>query len=144
MTNDPRELGGAKPTMGAVPLLERALGIFEKTFGPEPPHVSDPLLELAEVALARGRAGEAVPLARRALAVLDEEGTAAAGAEARFLLARAQWDAPADQGGDRSAAVGSAEQAQDELRKAGETKPLAKVEAWLREHRLEGAGAGDR
>jgi hypothetical protein len=61
-------------------------------------------------------------------------------AEARFLLARALWDAPVDGGRDRTRAVPLAEQARAGFFEGGEATAnnVAEVDAWLREH-----GAGE-
>ena len=94
---------------------------------------------LANVALAKHRPKDALPLAERALAIHENAGVPATLlASTRFLLARALWDAPADAGRDRPRAVALAEQARDALREtgAGSAKDLAEVEAWLAEHRL--------
>ena len=57
-------------------------------------------------------------------------------ASSRFALARALWDAPAAEGGDRARARALAEQAREAF--AVETRPadqsLAKVDAWLAAH----------
>jgi hypothetical protein len=59
-------------------------------------------------------------------------------AETRFALARALWDASVAQGRDRPRAGTLAEQARDAYTAVGEAKEteLAKVQAWLTEHRL--------
>jgi eukaryotic-like serine/threonine-protein kinase len=119
----------------ALPLFERSLAILEKTLGPEHPLVSSPLVALAQLALAQGRASAAVPLAERAVSLAEKGRAADQLAEARFVLARALWGAPADGGRDPARAVSLAQRARDTYREGGAAlaKPLAEVEAWLRE-----------
>ncbi|MCX4240885.1 serine/threonine-protein kinase [Paraliomyxa miuraensis] len=133
-------LGNAHMTAGAhdraAPLYERSLAILERTLGPAHPLVAHPLVALAQVELAQGRVAAAVPLLERAvvLAELGELGPHLAGAQ--LLLAGALWDAPVDQGRDRTRAVALATQAHAGLRVLGEsaTEEITAVEAWLREH----------
>jgi eukaryotic-like serine/threonine-protein kinase len=117
----------------AKALHERALAIKEEALGPEHPDLAYSLVGLSRVALARGRAADAVVLAERAVKV-REDGSAPAGeeAEARFVLARALWDASRE----RPRALAVAEQAREAYREAGdgEATALAEVEAWLRAH----------
>jgi eukaryotic-like serine/threonine-protein kinase len=113
---------------------ERALAIWEQALGSEHPDLAYPLVGLARIALTRGRAGDAVAFAERATKV-REDGDAPARevAEARFVLARALWDA-SDR--ERPRALAVAEQAREAYREAGDGKAteLAEVEAWLLEH----------
>jgi eukaryotic-like serine/threonine-protein kinase len=112
--------------------FERALAIHEQALGSEHPDIAYSLVGLARVALARGRAADAVVLADRAVKV-RKDGDAPTGdlAEARFVLARALWDASRE----RPRALAVAEQAREAYREAGHGKAteLAEVEAWLRE-----------
>jgi hypothetical protein len=76
-------------------------------------------------------------LARRAVTVRERSGVASERlAEARFMLARALWDAPAAGRRDRAQAIALAEQARDAWRTAGAgwIDELATVERWLDEH----------
>ncbi len=120
----------------AEELYQRALAINEKVLGPEHPNLASSLMGLAEVALARHQPGDAVPLARRAVALREQVDAKAALANARFLLARALWDAPISAGRDRARALALAQQARDVLRAAGKgsARVLAMVEQWLVEH----------
>jgi tetratricopeptide (TPR) repeat protein/predicted Ser/Thr protein kinase len=119
---------------GAKALYERAAAIQERALGPEHPDLATTLVGLAEVALAQHRPGDAMPLAERAVAVLDKGAVASTTlAKARFVLARALWEAPAQAGRDRARAQSLAEQARDAFRAAGKgmAELLAEVEAWL-------------
>jgi tetratricopeptide (TPR) repeat protein len=121
----------------AKPLYERALALREKSLGPEHPHLGAPLSSLARIALAQHRPHDAVPLARRAVA-LREKGDVGAErlAEARFVLARALWEAPEDAGRDRVQARTMAEQARDVLRVSGKAgaELAEEVDQWLAGH----------
>jgi tetratricopeptide (TPR) repeat protein len=118
-------------------LYTRALAVREKVLGPEHPSVATTLVDLADVALAEHRPGDALPLARRALE-LREKGRVPTGllANARFLLARALWEAPEAAGGHRARARILAEQARQDFRAVGKSKAkmLAQVDAWLADH----------
>jgi tetratricopeptide (TPR) repeat protein len=115
--------------------FQRALTIFETALGPDHPNVSYPLLGQARAALAQGRPSDAIPLAQRALAVREQSGLAAhEQAVARFMLARALWDAPEGAGRDRTRAMSLAEQARDGHRGAGAADELAAAQAWIAEH----------
>jgi tetratricopeptide (TPR) repeat protein len=124
----------------AEELHERALAIYEQSLGPEHPKVASSLVGLADVALARGRPADAVLLAERAL-TLREKGDAQTGplANARFLLARALWDAPIAGGEDRVRARALAEHAREGFQAVGMPKELAEVERWLDAHVAERA-----
>jgi eukaryotic-like serine/threonine-protein kinase len=123
--------------------LERAAAIVDEALGPEHPMLVTPLGSLAEIALAEGRASDALPLVQRMVSLREQEGAPARElAEARFLLARALWDAPADAGGDPARAIDLAEEARTVLRDAGAresegafAESLPAVERWLAEHR---------
>jgi eukaryotic-like serine/threonine-protein kinase len=107
------------------------LAIREQALGSEHPDLAHPLVGLARIALARGRPADAAALAERAVKVRGD-GDAPGGdvAEARFVLARALWDASRE----RPRALALAEQAREAYREAGDGKAmeLAEVEAWLR------------
>jgi hypothetical protein len=98
--------------------------------------VSDPLVALAQAEHSRGRAAQAVPLAERAVSLAMKGRPPRHAAEARFVLARALWDASADEGPDRARAMALAEQARDGLRDGGEVtaEKAAEIDAWLGEH----------
>jgi tetratricopeptide (TPR) repeat protein len=124
----------------ATALYERSLAIREKALGPEHPELAVALLGLAKIALAQQRPSDAVPLAERAVALREKAGVAAdRQAKARFMLARALWDARTDDGRDRARAIALAEQARGAFRAAGkgQARPLAEVEAWLAAHASE-------
>jgi len=115
---------------------DRARSIFEARLGPEHPSVATPLMCLSEVALVEGRVGEAIPLLERALTVRERSNAPGDELEeARFMLAKARWDAPEAEGRDREAAIALAERARNAHREAGRAEALAEVERWLAEHR---------
>jgi eukaryotic-like serine/threonine-protein kinase len=118
---------------------ERALAIIDKALGTEHPAAAYPLVGLALVALERHRPADALMLARRATAVRENGGVAPdLLADAQFVLARALWDVPAEDGRDRTQAVSLAEQARDAYHDTGEgrAKDLAEVAQWLAAHRV--------
>jgi len=124
----------------AKALHERALAIRKKALGPEHPELARPLLGLAEVALLQQRPGDAVPLAEHGMALREQADVAVERlAEARFVLARALWDAPTTGGRDRARALALAEQARVVLRSGGKgtAAQLGKLEAWLATHPAE-------
>jgi len=53
----------------AEPLIRRALAIYEKSLGPDQPHVASTLSHLTVLLHVTNRRGEAEPLCRRALAI---------------------------------------------------------------------------
>ena len=120
-------------------LYERALAIWETPLRPEHPRVAQPLVGLAEVALARRAPGKAVPLAERAVAIRaagEDSVSAEALAEARFVLARALWAAPAGKGRDRPRALSLAREALAAYEAAGEATQQERdeVRTFLAEH----------
>jgi eukaryotic-like serine/threonine-protein kinase len=118
----------------AEALYERALAIQEQALGSQHPDLASSLVGLARIALARGRAADAIVLAERAVKVVEHgSGPARDVASARFVLARALWDAS---GRERPRALAVAEQAREAYREAGNAKAteLAEVAAWLRAH----------
>jgi eukaryotic-like serine/threonine-protein kinase len=117
----------------ATDLLERALAIREAALGPEHPEVGDSLVALARVALAQGRAADAVALAERGVRVRENAAVPAAKLScARFILARAIWDA----GGDRSRALALAESAHEGCSEVqGDLHGIDAVESWLAQRR---------
>jgi eukaryotic-like serine/threonine-protein kinase len=114
-------------------LGERGLAIREKVLGPTHPAVGDSLVGLATVALEQGGVEDAVQLAARAVKVRENAAVPEkTRAQARFVLARAIWEA----GEDRSRAVAEAETARDEWLEAGaNAQDLVEVETWLSERR---------
>lgn len=56
----------------AQPLVERALGIWEKTLGPQHPEMATALINLAAIYHAQQRYAAAEPLYRRALAIMEK------------------------------------------------------------------------
>jgi tetratricopeptide (TPR) repeat protein/predicted Ser/Thr protein kinase len=116
----------------------QALAIDEKALGPEHAGLAASLTGLASLALRQGRPTDAVPLARRAVAVLEKNGAASGDlAVARFALAEALWDAPADGGRDRARAVSLVEGIRQTDPSAGSAhaRRRTKAEAWLAAHR---------
>jgi tetratricopeptide (TPR) repeat protein len=132
-------LGEARLALGeydaAKRHLERALAISEQTLGADHPLLGYPLTGLAKVALAEGRPTDALALSARALALRVDSGLPRDLAASRFALARALWDAPPEDGGDRARALDEARKAEQEYgASGGRTKYLDAVEAWLAEH----------
>ncbi len=116
---------------------ERALALLEKAFGPDHPSIERVLTGLAALALASQRPGDAVALADRAVTAAEKRGAVAEdSASARFILARALWDAPAGAGRDRSRALTQARAAQSTYRDVLGGEPrVREVERWLAKHR---------
>ncbi len=109
---------------------ERALAIYEKARGPDHPQLAYPLHNLVDLALAEGRAEDAVALAERALKLHVTGGSSADElGEAEFYLARAPSEA-----GQSQQAVAAAERACEQSRGV-DAEALAEVEAWLATHR---------
>jgi eukaryotic-like serine/threonine-protein kinase len=114
-------------------LYERALAIYEKKLGPEHDLAAYALVGLARVALGQGRVADAVAFAKRAVMIRENGDVPAENlAEARFVLARATWEA----GGDRAQALSLARAARDGWRQVGAEPPeIDQVEAWLAKRR---------
>jgi Tfp pilus assembly protein PilF len=75
----------------AEPLLERALGLYERAFGPEHPSVAEALMGLGVARLGRGRAAEAEVELSRAVEILARRGLETdETTEAAALLERAR------------------------------------------------------
>lgn len=132
-------LGGDRYRQGrhaeAADHFARALAISERAWGASHPYAADPpLIGLSLSYEAGGRAAEAVPLAERALSILEGQGADPGGlAEARFALARSL----ASSGRDVPRALTLARQAHEALRAtpgALGLVTLGDVEAWLRAH----------
>jgi eukaryotic-like serine/threonine-protein kinase len=117
----------------AAALFEQALTVWENALGPEHHFVTYALVSLAETALARSSASEAIAPAQRAVTMRENAGSPAAElATARFVLARALWDAHRD----RDRALELARQARAAYRDAGEGRAsdLEQVDGWLARH----------
>ncbi|MEM9462744.1 MAG: serine/threonine-protein kinase [Myxococcota bacterium] len=117
--------------------LERALAINEKALGPDHPDVAYSLVGLATVALETGDPGSARAHAARAISIREAAAVAPQVlAEARFVLARAQWSTH----GQRAQARTLAEHAREALAAAegpdGSNVDLAEIDAWLATHRI--------
>jgi tetratricopeptide (TPR) repeat protein/tRNA A-37 threonylcarbamoyl transferase component Bud32 len=113
-------------------LHARALQLREKTLGPEHADVADSLVGLALVDLASNTPADALPTAERALQIrTDIDAPPHAVAQARFVLARAKWDAPRDRGRDRAQALELAKQARAGLRQDATAVEFKEVDAWL-------------
>ena len=108
--------------------FSRALALQEKAFGSESPDLTEFLLAWGTFLLVdQARPVQALPLLERASRLAPP----ASGPEARFLLARALWDA----GKDRPRAVKLALEAQQDWRR-GPSPRLTEVSRWLALHRL--------
>ena len=112
--------------------FERALSIWEAALGPDHHNTTYALVGLAELALTRDMPAQAVDPAERAVTVRETAGSPSTDlATARFVLARALWDAAQD----RERAHELALESREAYREAGEGRAsdLARVEAWLAE-----------
>jgi tetratricopeptide (TPR) repeat protein len=117
--------------------FRQALATLEATVGPDHIYCTNALRGLAHVALARGRAQDAVAFHQRALAIDETKGTGTAGlASGRLDLALAQQEA-----GDRGGAEATVRAAIDALaqdREAGDAQGrvevLAELNDWLRKN----------
>jgi tetratricopeptide (TPR) repeat protein len=111
----------------------RALEIHEAVLGADNPTVAYSLVGLGKIELRRGRPAEALELATRAVHLREQEGVQPIDlAEARFLLARAQWEADAP----RAAARDLAESADAVYRASldAEHPDRVAIEEWLAAH----------
>jgi Tfp pilus assembly protein PilF len=116
----------------AIPVFQRAVGIWAKA---EKPHPGEMARSLAGLGVALTRHGEpkaAVPHLQRALELVTDAGLSpSAEAEPRWRLAQAL----AAIGDDMPRARELAEEARDRYRKAqGGEKEAAAVDAWLAAH----------
>ncbi len=119
----------------ARPTFERAVASTERGLGPEHVRVSDPLIGLGRALLGLRAAGDALPHLERALTLRRDNAAAAESiAVARFALARALWDAPADAGGDRPRARLLGESARASFEAAGDAARVEELDKWLEEH----------
>jgi eukaryotic-like serine/threonine-protein kinase len=110
--------------------LERALGEFEKIYGPDHGYTIVPLTGIGELRLDQGRPAEAVPPLARALAIPQQEAMPPEWiARLRFLLARALWES----GEDRPRALRLVQEAREAyVAKGEESVPeLAEIDSWL-------------
>lgn len=124
---------------GARLAHERALAIKEATLGADHPDLAYALNGLGEALHALGEHDAAIAHLTRAVAIRSAKGVAPnLLAHSRFALAKVLWDAPRDEGRDRTHAHALASQARDEFATEGEraTGDLASVETWLRAHPL--------
>ena len=111
----------------ARPAYAAALAAMEDNLGPAHPHLHAPLLGLGECLVLAGKASEAEPLLRRALALAEGLDAPTRGA-IRFELARAQWEL-----GLHQAARTLAEQARADYEGAPPHNRET-IDGWLREH----------
>lgn len=100
------------------------------------PGLIGPLLGAAESQLALDRAVEALPILERALALtVANRVDPRTEAKAKWLLARALWDASSGQDRDRASAVaGEAKLAIADLDDPAAAEVRARLDAWLKDH----------
>jgi tetratricopeptide (TPR) repeat protein len=123
--------GEYDPGRRPVPACRRHLAEGAR---PDSPELAWPLVGQGQLALARGRPREAVPLIERALRLRgDDTSKPDRLAEARFALAKAL--VAADKHHDRSRVLALAQEAADAYRGFGDSAALAEVEAWSRTRR---------
>jgi tetratricopeptide (TPR) repeat protein/tRNA A-37 threonylcarbamoyl transferase component Bud32 len=114
---------------------ERALAIYEKVLGPDHIEVAYPLTGLGTALLSLGETSEALPHLERALTIRSSNTDDPTNlAQTRFALARALWNAPAEQGRDRDRARELAELARGAYVEAGEKSAVEEIDIWLGEH----------
>lgn len=111
-------------------ILERARALREKAALHEDPVLTEVLEGLGELELARGRPRDAVPLIERALAVHGAPGKPNEMAEAKLLLAEAQWRAALDHARARALA----EEARSAYEAIGHRPGLEATTRWLATH----------
>jgi eukaryotic-like serine/threonine-protein kinase len=117
--------------------LERALAIQVEALGPTHPDLARTSTGLGQVLLELAQPAQALPYLERALGLrLGPQVDPLELAGTRFVLARALWSAPVDQGRDRTRAHELARLASTAYAKAGEVPDLTEVDAWLAEHPL--------
>ncbi|MBX3155724.1 MAG: serine/threonine protein kinase [Deltaproteobacteria bacterium] len=110
----------------AGPEYELARGVFLATFGEDHPNLAHIWNGVGQLALARGKPADAIPLLEKAVALREKDpGDAAALAESRFALARALGTTPR--------AKELAAKARDGYRAAGAqfTAVAREIDAWL-------------
>ncbi len=110
----------------------RALAIVEKAGSDGEPRLPGALEDLCEVQLARDQPAACLPLAERAVTLIEARGAEADPqelADGRYLIARAMWDAKLDRAKARALAV----QARAEEPGADRQRVVAD---WLTAHRL--------
>lgn len=112
---------------------ERARDVWQATLGPEHPQVAYPMVGLAKIALEQHLHAEALALAEHALQIRERGNVPPEKlAESCFVLARALWETPISQGGDRNRALALARRAREGFRGVkGKEKDLADVESFL-------------
>ncbi len=117
-------------TERAAKLYAEALAFYERSPRHDDPSVATPLLGLARIHLERDEAGQALALAERALVLSegDRESPTRTG-RARFVLARALWEADAPAGRARAASL--ARGARTALDHARTSQEREAIDAWL-------------
>jgi tetratricopeptide (TPR) repeat protein len=105
---------------------KRALALYEKTLPLDAPPLAEPLLGLAEVALAQGHPMQALPLLTRALPLAQ----GSIKADTQYALARALWQA----GRERARALQLVSQALAHYQQVGHAPKVAELERWLSTH----------
>jgi tetratricopeptide (TPR) repeat protein/predicted Ser/Thr protein kinase len=115
---------------------ERARAVWAASLGLEHPRVIEVTTDLCDSMIALGKSAEALVELERALANLEgREGEPLVLASVRFVLARALWETPAEQGRDRVRARELAELARRGIAESGQlANRLAEIDAWLAEH----------
>jgi eukaryotic-like serine/threonine-protein kinase len=111
----------------------RALTAGEKALGPKHPQLTQALLGMGRVALARNAPASATAPLERALQILgNEPGEGLTAPDLRFALAQALWAT-----GDRTRALALATQAREAYALAGAPgkRPFADAGAWIAKHR---------
>jgi eukaryotic-like serine/threonine-protein kinase len=122
----------AGKTDEAIALFRRAIAIGEKILPPSHPLLLNPVIDLGLAEVTRHQPARAVEPVERALQLLDKQGTnTLLRAEARFVLARALWDADGDRARARTLATEARPLYQKEMRE----DRLAMLDAWLAAHR---------
>ncbi|MEM9461482.1 MAG: tetratricopeptide repeat protein [Myxococcota bacterium] len=110
---------------------ERALALWEPTLEPDHPYLGIALFNVGRDLVELRRPDDAKPPLRRSIEILtrDDNPPPELG-EARFTLARAQWDS----GGDPHEAIALARRALDDLRQIAprRTTLIARVRTWVR------------
>jgi serine/threonine protein kinase/tetratricopeptide (TPR) repeat protein len=116
--------------------FERALASFERGLGSEHPFLAHPLLGLGRVWLKLGDPGRALVSLERADRMWSSSDDETQRAYIHFELARALWDAPTDQGRDRTRARALALRARDTLSAEGPhlASMVGEIDAWLATH----------
>jgi tetratricopeptide (TPR) repeat protein len=129
LVNQAEDLTALGSHAAARAALTRAIAIWRRA-GASPFLIAFAEADLARVALAEKKAGEAVALLEGAVEILAKQDQIR-GAEARFTLARALWERAAT----HARAVQQARAARKDLvAGAAPAAKLAEVDAWLQQH----------